>query len=150
MHFEITKDAEYVKYCLTHPAVWRHIQDDAANGINPKLFFPSMNGVIYVKAGDYGLILGKQLNLVNYDVHIALLPNARGSAADICKKAIEWWFGETVGHMRLTTSILSNNHLARRLVESVGMEFIGVNRKSFQKNGCIFDQYLYGLSKEQK
>ena len=74
MHFEITKDAEYVKYCLTHPTVWRHIQDDAANGINPKLFFPSMNGVIYVKAGDYGLILGKQLNLVNYDVHIALLP----------------------------------------------------------------------------
>jgi len=146
--FEITKDAEYIKYCLTHPAVWRHIQDDAAKDIDPRLFFPPMNGVIYVKAGEYGLLIAKPLNHINYDVHIALLPSARGKAVEVCRGAIKWFFESSDKPIRLTATIPSYRHRIIKLAESIGMEFIGVNKKSFLLNGALYDQHLYGLSKE--
>jgi len=148
MHFEITKDAEYVKYCLTHPAVWGHIHDDAAKHIDPKLFFPPMAGVVYVKAGEYGLLIGKPLNYLNYDVHIALLPCARGRSIEICRSAVNWFLGLSDKPVRLTASIPSNKSMVIRLAQNIGMEFIGINKRSYMKDGVLYDQHLYGISKE--
>ncbi len=146
--YEITNDAEFIKYCITHPAVWRHIHDDAAKNIDPKLYFPPMSGVIYIKAGEFGLILGKRLNYINYDVHIALLPNARGRAVEICRGAMEWFLKASDLPLRLTASIPSNRQYVIKLAEKIGMQYIGVNKKSFLLNGVLYDQIIYGISKE--
>lgn len=148
MRFEITRDQEFIKYCLTHPYVWRNTIDDALIGVDPELFFPPMNGVVYVKAGDFGLLIGKPVNYITYDVHIALMPQARGMAKDICKNAIQWIFGNTERQLRLMASIPSFNVKTIKLAGDVGMEFIGINKKSFMVNGVLFDQHLFGISKE--
>lgn len=148
MEYEITHDAEYIKYCLTHPAVWRHVCDDGLINIDPRLYFPPMEGVIYVKAEEYGIILGRRLNLINYDVHIALLPSARGRAVEICKGAIEWFFNINNLPIRLNASVPTSNVHVINLIEKIGMRFIGINHASFMLNGVLHDQYLYGLSKE--
>jgi len=148
MNFEITRDQEYIKYCLTHPYVWRNSCDDAMKNVDPELFFPPMNGVLYVKAADFGLLIGKPVNFITYDVHIALLPIARGMAKIICQEAIQTFFESSDKPLRLTASIPSFNIKTIKLAGDVGMEFIGINKKSFLRDGVLFDQHLFGLSKE--
>lgn len=148
MIFEITKDQEFVKYCLTHPYVWRNSVDDALINVDPDLFFPPMNGVVYVKAGEFGLLVGRPINFINYDVHIALLPQARGLARDICSGAMKFIFNSTERPLRLTASIPSFNIKTIKLACDIGMEFIGINKKSFMVNGVLFDQHLFGIGKE--
>ncbi len=40
------------------------------------------------------------------------------------------------------------NKLAIRLANKVGMEFIGIQRKSFMKRGTLYDQHFFSLNKE--
>lgn len=148
MKYELTKDIQFITKCLTDPAVWRLGSDDAMNGINPKIFFPPITGITYIKAGDYGLLIGLPVNHVTMDVHVALLPCAKGNAVDICKGAMKWLFNNSNRVIRLTSLIPEYNQLAIKLAEKVGMELIGVNKKSFQKNSQVFDQHYYGISKE--
>ena len=146
MIFEQTDDSEFVTRCLTHPSVWRMGSDDSMTGINPGLFFVQKNNKLWLKAGDHGVLMGDQRNLVTYEVHVALLPGARGQAVDICIGAMRWMFSNTKAQ-RLNASIPEYNKLALRLASKVGMELMGINKKSFLKNGKLFNQYLYGISK---
>lgn len=148
MIFEQTNDYEYIKYCLTHPYVWKNSHDDALIGVDPELYFPPMSGIFYLKAGEFGLLLGKPVNFITYDVHIALLPSARGNAREICKGAMQWMFDNTDRPLRLISSIPSFNIKTIKLAGDIGMEFIGINKKSFLCDGVLFDQHLFGISKE--
>ncbi len=148
IRYEITRDEAFIHRCLTDPALWRLGKDDALAGVNPRLFFAPMDqGVIYVKAGEYGLLIGIPVNHVCLDVHVALLPEARGKAVEICKGAMQWVFENSQKIVRMTASIPDYNKLSIRLAKQVGMEFIGINRKSFLKDGVLYDQHFYGISK---
>lgn len=148
MIFEKTEDTKFVTQCLTDPAVWRMGSDDGLAGVNPGLFFIQNNNEFWLKS-EYGVLIGRPVNMVTYDVHVALLPHARGIAVDVCKAAIAWMF-ENTRSMRLVASIPEFNRLAIRLANQVGMEFIGNNKKSFMKNGVLVDQLMFGISKEIK
>ena len=69
-------------------------------------------------------------------------------AKDICKEAIQWIFKNTEMPLRLMASVPSFNVKTIKLAGDVGMEFIGINKKSFMVNGVLFDQHLFGTSKE--
>lgn len=148
IEYGITRDESFIHRCLTDPALWRMGKDDALAGVNPRLFFAPMDGVLYVKAGEYGLLVGMPVNHVSVDVHVALLPSARGKAVEICKGAVQWVFNNSQSVLRMTASIPECNKLAIRLAGTVGMEFIGINRKSFLKDGVLYDQHFFGISKE--
>lgn len=147
IHYEWTTDNEFITKCLTHPSLWRLGTDDAMIGVNPNIFFPPIDGITYVKAGNYGLLIGVPVNHITLDVHVALLPEAKGKAVDISKSAIKWIFDNSDKVLRLIASIPQYNHLAIKLAEKVGMELIGTNSKSFMKNGVLYDQLLFGISK---
>lgn len=146
MRYELTDDAGYVTRCLTEPAVWRMSSDDAFSRINPKLLFIKKNNDLWLKT-PHGVLIGKPVNSITYDCHIALLPEACGIAVDICKGAIQWIFRNTKC-LRLIASVPEYNKLAIRLARESGMEFMGINKKSFLKEGRLFDQQLFGISKE--
>jgi len=146
MIFEQTEDSDFVTRCLTHPSFIRMGCDDSFIGINPSIFFIQKNDNFWLKTGDYGVLIGEPRNLVTYEVHVALLPNARGQAVDICVGAMRWMFSNTKAQ-RLNASIPEYNKLALRLASKVGMELIGINKKSFLKDGELFNQHLYGISK---
>lgn len=149
MKYEITNDETFIHRCLTDPMLWRMGKDDSLAGVNNRLFFAPMNsGIVYVRVDDYGLLVGVPANHVSLDVHVALLPDARGKAVEICKGAMQWVFQNSQKIMRMTASIPDYNRLAIRLAKQVGMEYIGVNKKSFMREGVLYDQHLYGISKE--
>lgn len=145
--FELTNDSEFVTRCLTSPAIWRMGSDDSVIGINPELFFAQKNNTIWLKVGDYGVFIGRPINHISLDVHVALLPDAKGKAAEISKGAIKWMFNNTQ-YLHMNASIPEYNKLAIRLAEKVGMEFIGINKGSFMKDGKLYNQYLFGIQKE--
>jgi len=149
MKYELCSDAAFINHCLTSPEVWRFGRDDGISQINPGHFQARTDGsVIYVKAGNYGIFIGIPLNHINIEVHIALLPGVKGRAVGLCRGAAQWIFLQSPKPLRLTASIPSSNLLAIRLARQIGMEFIGINRNSFLKDGVLYDQHLFGMSKE--
>lgn len=144
-----TRDLGFLKNCLTDAWIWRNSTDDAFAGVRPTLYYPSITeGYIYLRAGEYGLIIGIPVNLVTYDVHIVLLAKATGKARDICRAAISYVFSSYVNCQRLTASIPQDKPLVIRLAKDLGMELVGVDKKSFQRGGILLDRHMYGISKE--
>ncbi|MBP9870283.1 MAG: GNAT family N-acetyltransferase [Nitrosomonas sp.] len=146
IEYEQTEDIDFITRCLTDPCVWRMGSDDGMAGINPGLFFVRLENKIYLKTGLHGLLIGIPVNSIMLDVHVALLPSAKGKAAELCSGAINWVFNNTQ-YLRLIASIPEHNNLALKLARSVGMQFVGINSKSFMKNGCLLDQHIFGISK---
>ena len=145
--YEPTTDREFITKCVTNPIVWRACIDDGMVDVNPNMFFVPTDGKLWLRAGDYGLFLLEARNIITYEVHTILLPEARGKAVDIAKGALYWVFYNTVC-LKIITHVPSFNVLARRLSEKCGLQLIGNNTSSFLKDGVLYDQFIYGISKE--
>lgn len=140
-------DIPLIREAMTHPKVYQHISDDGC----PKEFEPVLtDALIFLAVNDpefLGVFLFHPQNFVTYEVHTALLPEAWGKSVEYGKAAIEWMFANTPCK-RVVTNVPKYNRLAKRLSEQVGMKEYGMNPKSFQKNGVLHDQIMFGLSKE--
>ena len=144
--YEPTTDVEFITKCATNPIVWRASTDDGMANVNPDIFFVPTDGKLWLKAGDYGVFMGEPRNMITYEVHTLLLPEARGKAVEIATGALHWIFHNTPC-LKITTNVPSFNVLARRLSEQCGMKLIGNNESSFLKDGVLYDQFIYGISK---
>lgn len=147
MKIELTDDKEFIHRCLTSPKVWRMGVDDFFKGIEPSsdLLSFQRGNALWVKT-PYGAFIGLPTNFVTYDCHIALLPVAEGLAVDVSRAVIDFAFSNTKAR-RLNASVPSFNLLARRLAEKSGFRLIGINEKSFLRDGVLHDQHFYGISK---
>ncbi len=145
--YEPTTDIEFITKCVTNPITWRAGTDDGMIHVNPDMFFVPTDGKLWLRAGDFGLFMGEPRNSVTYEVHTMLLPEARGKAIDIAKGALHWMFYNTPC-LKIITPVPSFNALARRLSDRCGMKLMGNNESSFLKGGVLYDQFIYGISKE--
>lgn len=144
---EITNNIDFIVSCVTNPYTWDKISDDGAP--DKGLYFPPIGGgIIWVRVGDYGVFMLSKQNHVTYEVHTILLPCAKGKAVEIGKQALGWAWDNTDAK-RLITNVPSFNPLALRLAKAVGFIEYGINQKSFQKNGILYDQTILGISKEE-
>lgn len=147
MRYEQIYDEDFIRLCLSDKAFIRASSDDTPVDVR-LMKIPIHAGIIWLKAGSYGMFMGEKRNHVSYEVHTILMPNARGKAVKIAKGAMNWLFLNT-GCLRVTTRVPSYNKLAQRLSLKTGMKLFGVDEKSFMKDGQLYDQFLYGLSKEE-
>lgn len=147
MKIEFTDDADFVIKCLTSPKVWRMGIDDAFKDIDPSVtpLKIAKENACWIKT-PYGVYIGLPTNCVSYDCHIALLPSVGGRAVQVSRAVMDFAFKNTKAQ-RLTVSIPSFNLLARRLAEQCGFRLIGINEKSFLRDGVLHDQHFYGISK---
>lgn len=143
MQISFTTDADFITRCVLQN--WDWLRDDGET--EQEFWFPQINEYVqWVRAGDYGVFLLERRNFIEYSVHTALLKHSRGRAVEIGIAALDWAFKNTTA-LRLTTTVPSCNPLALRLALKVGFKTIGINERSFQKNGIIYDQTLLGISK---
>ena len=130
---------------MTVDWVWDAMTDDGA--MDKGLFFPPVHdGVIWLKAEDCGVFMLHAHNLVTYEVHTCL-PFAGSRALDAAIAGRKWMF-ENTPCQRLITNVPEFNKVALRFAKKAGMKVIGINEKSFMKNGKLYDQTLLGISKE--
>ena len=157
MSIQLTRsyDVDALNALLTHPKVYPHIADDMAAGpddftVGAIVDNPS---VIFVAAMKHGEMLGAfmfiKTNGVTYDVHSAVHPEHRGRLTPLMAKgAVKWMFDNT-DCMKVETKVPSYNRLAKKLTEAVGLTYEGTSRMSFLKNGKLYDQLLYGITREE-
>jgi RimJ/RimL family protein N-acetyltransferase len=140
---EQTFDVDLITRCVLSNWEWLH--DDGMT--DPYFYFPPMGeSITWVKVGELGVFLLERKNFVTFECHTALLKTARGKAVDAGKAALDWAWANTRAEC-ITTSVPSFNPLALRLALKVGFKIIGINEKSFQKNGIIYDQTLLNISR---
>lgn len=94
-----------------------------------------------------GVFIFVPQNYVTLEVHTCLLRSLWGRSRDAARQAAQWIFAHTQC-ARIVTTVPADNRLARRLALASGMTQFGMNPRSFSKRGVLYDQYLFGLSKE--
>ena len=153
MRIERTQDVALIKSVLTHPSIYPFISDDGSPSAEE--FDPSglaQHPMVYFLAavtetGVGAVWMLHAINSFTYEVHTCVLPEFRGQTTEAAKAVAVWMF-ENTNCKKIITHVPSYNRLALKLAERVGMEHEGVNRKSWFKDGLVYDQYVLGLCKE--
>ena len=140
-----TYDEVFITNCITHPTVWNASGDDSCGDAG--LFFLKMqDGIIWIRAEDYGVFMLHAHNSILFECHTMLLPHAHGKAVKIAKQALAWAFENTPA-LRIITNVPDFNVLALRMALKTGFKQYGLNEKSFMKNGILRDQRVLGINK---
>lgn len=145
-----TFDYQLVKRIVTHPEVYPYLSDDGSP--SAEQWEPAEHEAVYYllveRDGEpVGTYMFVPQNSVCYEGHTALLPEAWGQGAEIGIMAQHWLF-ENSPCQRIVGNAPSFNQRALHYAEKTGMRAFGINRKSFLKNGVLYDQVVLGVSKE--
>lgn len=144
-----TFDPELIKSIITHPKVYKHCIDDSSPP--PEEFEPfvveQLFNLIAYEEKAAGAFMFVPVNLITYEMHLAMLPEFWGRGREALHLAIDWMFTHTPCR-KIIGGVPAFNRLTVRLLEAVGFEDEGICSKSFQKNGIIYDRLMLGISKE--
>jgi RimJ/RimL family protein N-acetyltransferase len=153
IHIERSTDYELIRRIMAHPAVYRHLTDDASPPVAE--FSPIENDAYcYLVAWEGNELLGLWLlvpvNAVCWEIHTALLPNAWGDRAlGAAAVMLEWVWGNT--HCRrIITHVPAPNRLAYRFALAAGLKVFGIDEQSFLKNGELHDQICLGINRPRE
>ena len=145
------KDIDLVIKIMGDSSVYSYITDDSC----PESFTPEMAETILNNPNDYVLspneytigLMTKE-NLVTYWVHTNILPEGRGKIAiKAALKGIKWMFDNTPC-LKLNSWVPVFNRPAAVFAKQCGFKKEGLSEKSFMKNGKLYNQILFGLTKE--
>lgn len=147
-----TKDTELIKSIVTHDRVYDLVSDDGS----PKKedYIPIIgDGIYWLSIVDDNEIIGAYLlhmvNAITYEIHTCLLPSAYGKKARDAAKDVLNWMVENTNCEKIITHVPEFNRLALRYAKKAGLMEEGIIRKSFKKNGKVYDQVLLGITREE-
>jgi hypothetical protein len=87
-------------------------------------------------------------NAVCSEVHTSILPEGRGKEGlDAAKRTIAWIW-ENTPIVKVISFVPSCNRPAILFALQAGLRKEGLIKKSFLKNGILYDEILVGISKE--
>jgi len=148
------EDIEFVEMVMNHSKIHKFITDDFTENIRLKLdniLRYQGQAFIYIipmEEEKMGFFLINQWNSICYEWHSAILPPFRGKKSVEAGKVAIGWVWENIPALKLVTHVPFYNRKAYAFARSLGGELEGINRRSFMKNGVLYDQYLFGLTKE--
>jgi len=156
MSIEIVRtiDADLLSEIISHPAIYPMIASDHAG---PAAEFSIRRAVFdrcnyFLLIFDDGELCGGMLfdvqNSVMADVHVFLLPEARGKKAIKYTRACFTWMTDNTRIQKFIAHISVLNKPSYVFAKWVGFKLHGINTKSFLKGGQLVDQYFLGLEKE--
>ena len=134
MIFKRTFDQRFIHECLTQPHVWEMVRSDDTP--NPKDFVPPMSDrCIWVRAGNSGLIMVIATSDTTYDIHLGLRRRVKGGCVKLLHKALIWFTEQYPDWEVLTTSVPSDNILAKGLALHFGFQIIGLDATTVVRDG---------------
>ena len=146
------EDISFVNLVLGDDSIYPHniddFNDDSLRWRHGEILInnPAMWVII---ANVYTVVVFSPINSVMFDIHTSILPDGRGSfGACAVKEAIEWIFNNTQA-VKVIGFIPSFNHRALKYAKLCGFQQEGVVKKSYQKNGILYDQVVIGTGKEK-
>jgi len=102
---------------------------------------------VYVLApSEDTLFIGIPRNSILFEAHVISEKPGKKTIQD-GMKAMSWMF-ENTDCLKIEAYVPGCNNMARALAVRCGMEFEGVSKKSFLKNGELHNMNIYGIQKE--
>lgn len=96
-----------------------------------------------------GLFAFQRINSITFEVHTMILKEYRGRYTDVSARgALALMFSAT-DCKKVVTHVPVFNEPAVKLAKRVGMVGEGVNRKSFLRDGEVYDQLVFGITKDE-
>lgn len=145
------EDIDFINSVFKHPEIYPYISDDGSPqnieefSVMPVFLNPFFKFLIFESSAVFMLTA---MNAITFEIHSMIWPAFRGkTAVEICRQGIEYVFANT-NCKKLVTQIPVMNRAAYALAYKVGLRTEGVNKKSFLKNGILYDQYFMGITKE--
>ena len=139
-----TTDREYIRSVFTHPAIYPHVCDDYA--VAPEVWEPALSeDVVYLRPEEGGAcFLIHPHSRVMWEVHSAVLPDARSRSLEYANGVATWLAANTECKC-LTTLVPEGNVPAYALARRAGMKRVGVLPRSFMKGGRLLDQTILAM-----
>lgn len=148
---ERTENMDLVRESMTHKLIYPHISDDGSP--TRQEFVPIQNPlIIYLHAfddlGSLGIFMLHPHNTICYEVHTCLNPRSWGNKSREAAINGRKWMFENTKCGRIITNVPEYNVAAKKFSEDCGMVQFGINEKSFLKNGKLYNQLMFGISKD--
>jgi len=89
-----------------------------------------------------------QRNAITYEAHIGILPEYRGLAGITATKEATKWMWDNTKCRKIIAFVPSCNDAARHFVSALGMSREGELSSSFMRDGTLFNEVIFGISKE--
>jgi len=135
-------DYEAIARIFSDPRIIDALTDDYATD---DIHIPE--GFIYLLSEDKdGVVMVVPRNSIEYELHIAVLPEAKHRAFYYGKRALDWLFSN--GCLKATVMVPFTNEQVYKYCLKMGFSTEGINRMSFLKNGKLNDQWFMGLTRE--
>jgi RimJ/RimL family protein N-acetyltransferase len=151
----IEEDREFIKGIYENKIMTKYLTDDncprkMADCVDMILKTPVIYAMIYeLEGARAGLFLYFPWNYTTYELHVTILPEYRGiQSISAAKESAAWVFKNTCCH-KIVVTIPKPNYKAKALAILSGMQQEGINRKSYMKDGKLYDMYLFGICKEE-
>jgi RimJ/RimL family protein N-acetyltransferase len=132
--------------------LWEYLCDDsviAADQWQPRMNDESRWYVAYLEDDIMGVFWMERRNAVTWEAHANVRPkywgNKRGT--ECCKLAIEEMIKDTDAK-KVIALIPDCSPNVQRMAEEIGFEREGIQRQSWQKNGKLYDQKHYGITRQ--
>jgi hypothetical protein len=150
---ERTTDYDQITAVIRMPKIWRNLKDDFSP--EPGDYgCPRHPAITYLFVRDNSELLGcwmaLPINTVLWECHWFPLPTAWGNRARRATREFFAWIWRNTPAQRLSTSVPESNRLALVFAKAVGMEPCGFQPDSFQKDGKLHGQVIFGMSRPKK
>lgn len=131
--------------------LWEYLCDDSE--IDFEYYVPRMDDTSrwYVATIDrkiIGVFWMRRINAVTWEAHVNVRPfywgNKKGT--EVCREAIKI-MGDDTGAKKIIALIPDSCPATQRAAEAIGFKREGVQTKSWLKNGQLYDQKHYGLTR---
>jgi RimJ/RimL family protein N-acetyltransferase len=144
-----SRDWKLLRSIATHPKVYKYLTDD--NCPAPEDFvFPENSPNLFVLATHHDKPIGfwmLDISGTEYEVHTAMLPEARGPLAHEAAQSLLIWLWSETDCMTLKTKVPAYNRLALAYAKAAGMRECGILPKSYLRNGIMVDQIMLDIGR---
>lgn len=145
-----TFDVDTVSGFLRHPEIYPAMADDYSDvGMVQQAAVSLISGGVWaVQPSESALFLYFPRTLTWWEVHTLVLPEGRGKKAiEDGKAGLRWVFNNSSCE-KVVSLVPEFNRQALLYAKRVGLTVEGINRKSFRKDGHLYDQIQVGICKE--
>lgn len=147
-----TKDTEVIKAVVWNPDIWDAIAED---NIDPYTFEPDLERDVWLSVTtEPGDVLGvfnlHSMNGITIQIHAMVLPQYRKTYSKAIGEAVLKYIYKQYPHCaKILASVPEIYPNVIRYLENRGFMHEGINRSSYEKNGKIWDQHWYGITRKE-
>jgi len=144
----------YIPYAIrvVMEDVWEHIKDDGPEQFidwEPRLDDNSRWYVGYLDNELAGVFWMRRVNTRTWEAHANVRPQFWGDrqGTKLCREAIAVMIDDT-GAKKTIALIPDSSPATQRMAEAIGFRREGVQTQSFIKDGQVYDQVHYGITRK--